>query len=557
MPRSFFLATLLGLLAVACGENRPGQTNSDAGVDTATSTTVFEPCAVQGVPRAECATLSVPLDWNNVSDTRRINTHVIRVRARQENAPDVWLLQGGPGGSGRGLAETLAAGNILRTIDGNLYFLDHRGTGDSNLVQCAISDQSSGAVRNCSLELNRVYGDDFLDFINSEQSSRDLHAWIENTRGRERKVAIYAVSYGTYWLSRFLEFFPNGVDGAISDGLFFGAALRDLSLNHDRDSAMLETLQACARDTDCNAALGSDPIAFATRLNDAFDRGHCPELGDTADRKSATALFIATSYANFVPAILARIERCAPEDLQAIQSMASLFSGGRSGMLPSIVPSPFKTQQEGIHYVPHPLSSIPQWQLAGMDERSFSIALNLHITLNEIVARPTPSPDTATLAGIRFHRTNSDRTLLEIAQNWQDHTPLATEHVYPTTSIPWLLWNGTLDFQTPLVSARAMSAGTGRPLDVFEGSGHAVLAGGALVPENGPCAVTMFNDFVANPRVNIDRTCLARLEGPSFAESPRLARWLFQTSSLYPNPTATHDSGVVNDAGIRDSATGG
>ena len=45
---------------------------------------------------------------------------------------------------------------------------------------------------------------------------------------------------------------------------------------------------------------------------------------------------------------------------------------------------------------------------------------------------------------------------------------------------------------------------------------------------------------------------------PSFGESPRLARWLFEADTLYPARATTNpDAGTSSDAGIQDAATGG
>jgi hypothetical protein len=102
-----FGPTLAVVALVACQSPTTDDSEGAAGALAAREATAvtFAPCSlVTGGSdgRAECATVDVPLDWDNPSG-RRASFFVKRLRG---SAPgphkQMWLLQGGPGGAGDG-----------------------------------------------------------------------------------------------------------------------------------------------------------------------------------------------------------------------------------------------------------------------------------------------------------------------------------------------------------------------------------------------------------------------------------------------------------------------
>ena len=66
-------------------------------------TAIWEPCSLhegEDDGRAECATLELPLFWNDQDDGRTLGIRAKRLRAKGESEAQLWLLAGGPGQSG-------------------------------------------------------------------------------------------------------------------------------------------------------------------------------------------------------------------------------------------------------------------------------------------------------------------------------------------------------------------------------------------------------------------------------------------------------------------------
>ena len=83
---------------------------------------------------SECASVKVPLDWNAAAGPS-IPVFLSRRRADARAAGQLWLLQGGPGGSGEAFLElVMVLGQLLPNLD--IYVLEHRGVGESARLGC-------------------------------------------------------------------------------------------------------------------------------------------------------------------------------------------------------------------------------------------------------------------------------------------------------------------------------------------------------------------------------------------------------------------------------------
>src|SRR5262245_15493686 len=96
---------------------------------------VWEPCSLYSDghgPSAECARPIVPAYWNDPG----AGTIELFVKRYGGGGTQVWLLNGGPGGSGSDF-EPLAEALVREAPDLQIYMLDHRGTGRSSRLGCA------------------------------------------------------------------------------------------------------------------------------------------------------------------------------------------------------------------------------------------------------------------------------------------------------------------------------------------------------------------------------------------------------------------------------------
>jgi len=146
---------------------------------------VFEPCELvpgQGDRLAECATLSVPLDWEDPGG-EQIEVFVKRILSVEVPTTAVWYLPGGPGQpGGPNLSSFAFPQQFAPGID--IYTVDHRGTGNSTRLNCPSAESASSPSMafieqserdGCVEELVEEWGDDLRHF-NGIAAAQDVIA---------------------------------------------------------------------------------------------------------------------------------------------------------------------------------------------------------------------------------------------------------------------------------------------------------------------------------------------------------------------------------------------
>jgi pimeloyl-ACP methyl ester carboxylesterase len=115
----------------------------------------------------------------------------------------MWLLQGGPGGSGQTMLQFTAA---LPGAGVTMYLPDHRGTGLSSPLFCpAGSAPYQGA---CVRHLLSSVGAARLQAYSTTNAAMDLAYLMRCVALADAGPMVpYGASYGTYWLNRFLTLF--------------------------------------------------------------------------------------------------------------------------------------------------------------------------------------------------------------------------------------------------------------------------------------------------------------------------------------------------------------
>src|SRR5262249_8548365 len=138
----------------------------------------------------------------------------------------LWLLQGGPGGSASAFYSLIDVIQSRRP-ELDIYTLEHRGVGSSTELDCPAqtADNSDGGpliapneVTACVAAVQASVGGALQQFTTS-QAARDLAHVIDRTKAQGQRVFIYGVSYGTYWVQRYLQLFPTQASAAILDSI--------------------------------------------------------------------------------------------------------------------------------------------------------------------------------------------------------------------------------------------------------------------------------------------------------------------------------------------------
>ena len=235
--RTAVAAIVLGLVAVSM--STPNAAASPARTGPAGSGIKWVKC--KGKPRddqLQCATVSVPLDWDRPNG-QQIGLAVIRRLASrpQERIGSMFVIPGGPGLSGYDLVAGSGA-ELDKFGDGRFDVVgwDPRGTNRSSPVECFTNEPAqarfwagvsipstpaeSDAYQRKTVELARRCGEvsgELLSHITTADTARDLDALRQGVGDAE--LTYVGLSYGTMIGQIYANLFPGRVRAMVLDGL--------------------------------------------------------------------------------------------------------------------------------------------------------------------------------------------------------------------------------------------------------------------------------------------------------------------------------------------------
>lgn len=269
------------------------------------------------VSRAQCARMTVPLDYSDPEgDTASIA--VIRIGARGESLGPLITNPGGPGGSGL-MGAVVASGGLAEsriTERFDLVGFDPRGVGASMpAIECFTDaerdtipalgsqgtttpftgDDARALVDRCSA---RSGGPEVLTHVGTRDSARDMDV-LRETLGQE-STNFLGQSYGTRLGAVYAEQFPDRVramilDGAVDSGM--GTFERRVGAYAGFQAAFDSMAAQCAQQSDC--PLGADPDRATEVFSDLVRplvSNPVPALGAELTFDSAVSGVIAGLY---------------------------------------------------------------------------------------------------------------------------------------------------------------------------------------------------------------------------------------------------------------------
>jgi pimeloyl-ACP methyl ester carboxylesterase len=239
----------------------------------------LSPCQIEdalhfSVLSAECGTLEVP-ENPQARNGRKIGLRVARVAAinRRKSPDPLFILAGGPGMA----ATTMYAGTspafarIQRNRD--IVLVDQRGTGESNVLNCAFDDDAlmratpaevEAETKRC-LESLSTHAD--VAYYTTSVAVQDLDR-VRAALGYE-KINLYGGSYGTRVAEHYLRRFPEHTRAIILDGVIAPEQALGPQIALDGEKALLDILTRCAKDKACAERFG-DPVADYRKLVEAL-----------------------------------------------------------------------------------------------------------------------------------------------------------------------------------------------------------------------------------------------------------------------------------------------
>jgi len=243
-------------------------------------TLTLQPCQLEdslrvNVVSADCGELSVR---ENPQDThsRRIGLWVARVPAisRRKQPDPLFVLAGGPGMAATVFYASIASAFERIHRDRDIILVDQRGTGRSNALTCALSDdvveQSSdeqivNEAKHCATSL-ASHAD--IAFYTTSLAVQDLD--LARSALGYRVINIYGVSYGTRVAQHYVRRFPNRVRTLVLDGVVPPQLILGPAFALNAEAALDRVLARCNGDADCRARFG-DPAADYRTLRGSLE----------------------------------------------------------------------------------------------------------------------------------------------------------------------------------------------------------------------------------------------------------------------------------------------
>ncbi|MEU3937880.1 alpha/beta hydrolase [Streptomyces sp. NPDC029044] len=280
----------------------------------------WAPCAEAAKPGAECATLSVPVDWA-YPDGPRFELAVARRKATGPGARVGSMVfgPGGPGDSGvRMVVDRVSrfSPEVRRRFD--IVSFDPRGVGGSNPVTCSgdllaqrpspvlesQADFDATTAYNKRLRADcRARTGPVFDHLDTAQTVRDVDA-LRAALG-ERKLTFHGSSYGTLLGAQYAETYPRRVRAMVLESVMDHsvAATRDF-LRAEAASAedsFQEFVKWCDGTADC-ALHGRDVRAVWRGLLTRAGRGELEDPVNPGRPLSSTDLVNKVAFRKFYEA---------------------------------------------------------------------------------------------------------------------------------------------------------------------------------------------------------------------------------------------------------------
>jgi pimeloyl-ACP methyl ester carboxylesterase len=470
------------LAAISIALSSAGAQSSSAPAGAALS-----PCTA-GRVAARCGTFAVY--ENRASKTgRKIALNIVVVPAANTNhARDpVFWLDGGPGaGATRsaGAADRVFFGLLHETHD--LVFVDQRGTGKSNPLDCEVGDDPANLdrffgkllpvslVRACRAKLEPVAD---LRMYTTPIAMDDLDD-VRAALGYD-KIDLLGASYGTIAAQVYMRQHPDHVRAAFLTGVATPGLKQPLPFARGGQAALDSLYVDCAADAACHRAFPNLKTEFDAVLA-RFDRGPVAmSLVDPATGKPRTVMLERENY----------VER--------LRLMLYTTNGAR--FVPLIVHRAFAGDFG-------PFADYAKRSNPGL---GLSRGMYLTVTCSEGVPFIT-EPELAQESRGTFIGERRVRAHQEACAAWPRGDVPSGYTDYLESSIPILMLSGAVDGSTP----PWLGAGAVRHLR----NGRQVMVRYAGHQTDSPCVWGMIDRFIATASVaSVGVSCTANIHRPAFA----------------------------------------
>ncbi len=289
------------------------------------------------IPKAQCAYVSVPLDYDYPTGTQ-IRIFVKRlVQSAATPKPALWILNGGPGQPQSTMEDVVDNLNQYLSKEYDLYLPEHRGVGRSTRLSCVAPQAetlgSEGGIIITANEMNQCSAAFKLEYaanttkFSSLESARDLYKLMSEQKAAGQNQYVYGWAYGSLWATRLMQL--DGADALVS-GLILDSVVSTSApaatpqlksafdrWDYDMNAVGLQLMNRCGNNTFCQGKLSTDTNKYVADVYEkVFMNATCkslaPEYNVTADelRYTLGVLLTKPGVRELIPAILYRLNRC-------------------------------------------------------------------------------------------------------------------------------------------------------------------------------------------------------------------------------------------------------
>jgi len=446
---------------------------------------VTEPCRLQGMEQAaRCGSIQVA---ENPAEPlgKKIPVHfaVIPAAARIKTADPLFIFAGGPGQSAQLLAGQI--GKVFNSINRkrDLVFIDQRGTGESNGLEClmpgpntpledAVKVETSLKALNLCRQQLIAQGQDLRWYV-THIAVKDFDA-VRARLGLE-KINIWGGSYGTRVALEYTRQFPSRVRSLVLDGVAPADQILPVQMALDTDTQLNNLISVCKNDQICNKQYPN----LKEKLNALLSpKGAELALTDQFTGEKRKFWIDAQSLAGVI--------------------RSPLYTPPIAAVLPHAVNR--AAQGEG-----DPLFALGAI-LSSNTEENFSMGMHMAVVCAEDMPRIDENA-LKVLEGKFIGRAYVDQ-YQAMCKDWPlGQVPL--EFYEPVKNdVPVLILSGGLDPVTPPRHGKQVA-------QWFKRVQHLIMPAGGHIVSTQPCAAKLITDFIksAGSQV-IDGSCLEKIPAP-------------------------------------------
>lgn len=452
-------------------------------------------CRVPAVSTAvKCATYDV--FENRESKTGRkigLNIVIYPASARSKEPDPIFVFAGGPGQAATDVIEAVVPLLSGLTTKRDVVFIDQRGTGKSNLLNCKFPDDESPEMaseasrRALTLKMVAACRDELAQRADLTQyGSTTAMADYDEVRAAlgYDKINLWGGSYGTRTAQEYLRRYPDHVRSVILDGVASPSMALPASFARDASTVLESAFKACETQPACHKNYPDLRKGFAALL-------------DRLDKKPARLA---------VQDPLTNIAREVTISRQSVTTQ--VFSMLYAPQLVAVLPEVLKQADTG--------NFAPLFAATGgfieFAEDKIAFGMRLSVSCNEDVPRIDAA---ARAAADKLYPFQSSfiREFSNACAGWPKGKVADDFHTPVRSGKPVLIFSGGLDPVTPQIFGDEVKK-------TFSNSVHLIAPNiGHGVASHG-CAPKLMKQFVEKASVDgLDGECLKRIPRPSYFQA--------------------------------------